>query len=145
MQNETTWISSETPDDLNTCPRCNAVGEFQEFAKRWTHQPVKLGRAIGDDGQRGPVEGTDYQDFDWADDVEVTGYGCRGCCFEWSTLDALLAEQREAWLRELVRDASEAEHDDDPPTFDESIANAEERGRLAGLAEALRLLEGSRP
>lgn len=72
------------PLDPNTCPACGNHGTLQELGRRSTWQPVKFKL-----DKTGDLEAEDYMEWDYGDDVEVTGFSCRDCMAEWATGEAL--------------------------------------------------------
>lgn len=82
--------------DPNRCPHCGEVGALRELGKRHTWQPVTLD--YGTEGAEDIIpEGAEYESFDYADDVEITGYDCRSCGDEWTSIYQL------AWAQRVVQ------------------------------------------
>lgn len=78
-----TVVPDEVKVDPTRCPTCLAENSMQELARRPTRQPVTL--RSGDHG----LEVDDYGEWDYGDDVDVTGVACRECDDEWSSLGDL--------------------------------------------------------
>lgn len=65
------------------CPKCGE-SSFQEFAYRFTWQPVLL--EVCDDGSLDQVE---YSSFNYGDDVWMVAVECQDCEEQWPTYDDL--------------------------------------------------------
>lgn len=87
-----TWEPGKphTMPNPSRCPSCGAEGEFQELSDRPTWQPVSFKH----EGEWSGLIPIDYGEFDYGDEVRVTGYRCTGCGSEWPTVEVLAHDQR---------------------------------------------------
>src|SRR5438067_1920132 len=78
-------LAGLTDKDVELCPNCGSEGRWAvENGKRFTWQPVSFTL----DPKHGLIE-SDYDSFDYGDDVEIESWSCSACEDEWPTLDAL--------------------------------------------------------
>jgi hypothetical protein len=133
------------PPDPNVCPSCGAEESIRELGKRYTWQPLTL--CYDAEGQLADDE---YREFDYADDVEVTGFECGECMEQWETLAGLAAAQRfrhaledhaEFW--ELRADRLQALVDGSRTHPREALERAAAEGRAQAFRHALAILHGN--